>query len=240
MRIDLATRNTIILLSNKVLPGSPDSAIFINSTQMLINFLSNAEIGIGDIQNGTYTSVAKNIGSGLRDMALRPDGSGVLIADNGSGNILEYHIDTKKITTFAQNIGGVQGLAFDSNGALYAAAGGQVIQLDPATGKQLKTFNLPGSSDGMAYDGHLHTLDIAIGGSIVTLDPVTGRTTILIDGIGTADGVAVDRQGNLFIADSFGILELNVNNQLLIIGANTNGITWDDVAPLSGSGAASY
>ena len=43
-----------------------------------------------------------------------------------------------------------------------------------------------------------------------------------------------------FIADSFGVLKLNTSNQLLIIGTNTNGITWDDVAPLSGSGAASY
>ena len=92
----------------------------------------------------------------------------------------------------------------------------------------------------MAYDGHLHTLDLAIGGSIVSLDPLTGKTATLIDGIGTADGVSVDRQGNLFIADSIGVLELNVNNQLLIIGTNTNGYTWDDVAPLSGSGAASY
>ena len=240
VRIDLATRNTIILLSNKVLPGSPDSAVFINSTQMLINFPGNGEIGIGDIQSGTYTSIAKNLGGALRDMALRPDGNGVLIADNASGTIFEYHIDTRKVSTFAQNVGGVQGLAFDSNGALYAAAGSQVIQLDPTSGKQLKTFNLPGGSDGMAYDGHLHTLDIAVGGSIVTLDPLTGKTTTLIDGIGTTDGVSVDRQGNLFIADSIGVLELNVNNQLLIVGTDTNGYTWDDVAPLSGSGAASY
>ena len=239
VRIDLATRSMIILLSNKVLPGSPDSAVFINSTQMLIDFPGNGEVGIGDIQNGTYTSIGKNLGGSLRDMALRPDGSAMLIADNG-GTILEYHMDTKKITTFTQNIGGVQGLAFDSNGALYAAVGSQVIQLDPTGGKQLKTFNLPASSDGMAYDGHLHTLDIAAGGSIVTLDPVTGRIATLIDGIGTTDGVAVDRGGNLFIADSFGILELNTSNQLLIVGTNTNGITWDDVAPLSGSGAASY
>jgi len=239
VRIDLATRNTIILLSNKVLPGSPDSAVFMNSTQMLIDFPGNGEVGIGDIQNGTYTSIGKNLGSSLRDMALRPDGSSMLIADYG-GTILEYHLDTKKITTFTQNLGGIQGLAFDANGALYAAVNGQVIQLDPSTGKQLKTFNLPGGSDGMAYDGHLHTLDIAVGGSIVTLDPVTGKTTTLIDGIGTTDGVAVDRQGNLFIADSIGVLELNVNNQLLIVGTNTNGYTWDDVAPLSGSGAASY
>ena len=206
---------------------------------MLIDFPGNGEIGIGDIQNGTYTSIGKNLGGALRDMALRPDGSAMLIADNG-GTILEYHVDTKKVSTFVQNIGGVQGLAFDSNGALYAAVGGQVIQLDPASGKQIKTFNLPGGSDGMAYDGHLHTLDLAIGGSIVALDPVTGRTTTLIDGIGTTDGLAIDRQGNLFIADSFGVLELNTSNQLLIIGTNTNGITWDDVAPLSGSGAASY
>ena len=239
MRIDLATRKMTVLLSNKVLPGSPDSAVFINDTQMLIDFPGNGEVGVGDIQNGSYTSIGKNLGGSLRDMALRPDGSAMLIADAG-GTILEYHVDTKKITTFAQNIGGVQGLAFDSNGALYAAVGGQVIQLDPATGKQIKTFTLPGGSDGMAYDGHRHTLDLAIGSSIVALDPQTGATSILIDGIAVPDGLSVDRGGNLFIAAAIGVLELNTSNQLLIVGTNTNGITWDDVAPLSGSGAASY
>ena len=238
-RIDLSTRSVTVLLSNKVLPGTPDSIVFMSDTKMLIDFLNNGEIGIGDIQQGTYQSLGSGHGGALRDMALRPDGSGVLISD-ASGNILEYHVDSQNFTTFVQNLGGVQGLAFDSNGALYAAVGGQVIQLDPTSGKQLKTFNLPGGSDGLAYDGHHHTLDIAIGSSIVALDPQTGKTATLIDGITTPDGLAIDRQGNLFIADVIGVLELNTNNQLLIVGTNTAGITWDDVAPLSGAGAASY
>jgi WD40 repeat protein len=240
-RIDLATRSVTVLLSNKVLPGSdsPDSIVFINDTQMLIDFINSGEIGIGDIQQHTYKSLGAGHGGELRDMALRPNGSGVLISD-ASGNILEFHTDTQKISTFARNLSGVQGLAFDSNGAVYAAVGGQVIQLDPATGKQLRTLSLPGGSDGMAYDGHHHTLDIAVGSTIVALDPLTGKTSVLIDGIATPDGLAIDRQGNLFIADNIGVLELNINNQLLIVGTNTNGIAWDDVAPLSGAGAASY
>jgi len=238
-RIDLSTRSVTVLLSNKVLPGTPDSIVFMSDTKMLIDFLNNGEIGIGDIQQGTYQSLGAGHGGALRDMALRPDGSGVLISD-ANGNILEYHVDSQNFTTFVQNLGGVQGLAFDSNGALYAAVGGQVIQLDPTSGKQLKTFNLPGGSDGLAYDGHHHTLDIAVGSSIVALDPQTGKTAILTDGITTPDGLAIDRQGNLFIADVIGVLELNTNNQLLIVGTNTAGITWDDVAPLSGAGAASY
>ncbi len=238
-RIDLATRKITVLLSNKVLPGSPDSAIFISDTRVLLDFPNNGEIGIGDIQQGTYKAVGTGLGGSLRDMAVRPDGSSVLIADAG-GTILEYHLDTQKLSTFAQNIGGVQGLAFDSNGALYAAVGGSIIQLDPATGKQLKTIALQGGSDGMAYDGHHHTLDVAIGSSIVAVDPQTGATSLLIDGINTPDGLAVDRQGNLFIAAAIGVLELNTSNQLLLIGTNTNNITWDDVAPLSGAGAASY
>jgi hypothetical protein len=238
VRIDLATRNQTVLLSHKVLPGAPDSAVFINDTQMLINFPGNGEIGIGDIQNNSYKSITKVTGT-LRDMALRPDGSGVLISDT-NGNILEYHMSDQSVKPFIPNIGGVQGLAFGPDGALYAAVGGQVIQLDPASGKQIKTFNLPGGSDGMAYDPHRNTLDIASGPTIIALDPRTGSTSMLIDGIGTTDGVAIDRHGNLFIASSIGILELTLDNQLLIVGTDSNSVTWDDVAPLSGSGAANY
>lgn len=169
-------------------------------SQMPIDFPGNGEVGIGDIQHGTYTSIGTGLGGSLRDMALRPDGSGMLIADT-NGTILEYHVGSRK---------------------------------------QIKTFTLPGGSDGMAYDEHHHTLDLAIGSSIVSLDPKTGATGILIDGIATPDGLAIDRQGNLFIADNIGILELNTGNQLLIVGTNTSSIVWDDVAPLSGSGAASY
>jgi len=172
-------------------------------------------------------------------MALRPDGSGVLISDQG-GTILEYHTDTQKITTFAQSLPGPQGLAFDSNGNLFVAAGGQVLQLDPASGKQLRTYTLQGSSDGMAYDGRHHVLDVTVNDSIVSLDPTTGQMKTLINGISTPDGLAIDRQGNLFIADAIGVLELNTTNQLLIIGTDANGVSWDDVAPLSGTGAASY
>ena len=244
VRLDLATEHTTVLLSNQVLPAAaPDSIVFISGTQILIDFPYIGEIGIGDIQNGTYTPAATKLGE-LRDMALRLDGSSVLIAEADVGNILEYHLADRTVTTFAQNLSGVQGLAFDADGNLYAAVGSQVVQLDPANGKQIKTFDLPAGSDsdGMAYDRHRNTLDIALmsASAILTLDPKTGKTGTLIDNIGAPDGVAVDRQGNLFIASDIGVLELNTNNQLLNVSKNTPSAGWDDVAPLSGNGAASY
>jgi hypothetical protein len=239
VRIDLVTGHTTVLLSNKVLPGGPDSLIFISGTQILIDFPGNGEIGVGDIQRDTYTSIGTELGGSLRDMALRPDGSSVLIADTNGGNILEYHLANRRVTTFVQNLGGVQGLVFDADGNLYAAVGSQVVQLDPASGKQIKTFDLPAGSDGMAYDRHRNMLDIAAGSAIVTLDPKTGTTSMLLDNVG-GDGVAVDRQGNLFIANGTGVVELNTSNQVLNVIPNISGAYWDDVAPLSGSGAASY
>lgn len=240
-RIDVATRNRTVLIKNTALKDSPDSIVFISDTQVLIDFVSGGNLGIGDIQSGTYTQVAQNQGT-LRDMAVRPDGKSVLIASQSDGKLLEFTIANHSLKTFvqSQNLTGVQGLSFDPNGNLYAAVGSNVIQLDPTTGKQIKTFELPGGSDGMAYDQHLKTLDIASGNQILTLDPTTGKIKTLIDGIGETDGVAIDRHGNLFIASGIGVLELTTDNQLLMVGTNSNGVTWDDVAPLSGTGAASY
>lgn len=240
-RIDIATRNRIVLIKNTVLNNSPDSIVFISSTQVLIDFVGGGDLGIGDIQSGTYTRIAQNQGE-LRDMAVRPDGSSVLIAVQDSGKLLEFNIANHTLRTFvqSQNLAGVQGLAFDPSGNLYAAVSSNIIQLDATSGKQIKTFQLPGGTDGMAYDQHLKTLDIASGNQILTLDPTTGKIKTLLDGISGADGVAIDRHGNLFIASSIGVLELTTDNQLLIVGTDSNGVTWDDVAPLSGTGAASY
>ncbi|HEU5198612.1 MAG TPA: hypothetical protein VFU32_03180 [Ktedonobacterales bacterium] len=240
-RIDVATRNRTVLIKNTALKDSPDSIVFISDTQVLIDFVNGGNLGIGDIQNGTYTQVAQNQGT-LRDMAVRPDGKSVLIASQDGGKLLEFTISDHSLRTFvqSQNLVGVQGLAFDPSGNLYAAVGGNVLQLDATTGKQVKTFQLPGGSDGMAYDQHLKTLDIASGNQILTLDPATGKIKTLLDGISETDGVAIDRHGNLFIASAVGVLELTTDNQLLIVGTDSNGVTWDDVAPLSGTGAASY
>jgi hypothetical protein len=241
-RIDLATRNRTVLISNKVLPSVPDSVVFLSDTQVLLDFARNSgEIGLGDIQSGTYTRVFQGQDD-LRDMALRSDGSGVLIADTSAGKILEYHVANRSVTTFVQDqsLLGVQGLAFDSDGNLYAAVGGIVYQLDPGNGRQIKKFDLPGGSDGMAYDSHRSTLDIGSGEKVLALDPKSGKVSTVIDGVGDADGVAIDRHGNLFIAANIGVLELTTGNQLLIVGTDSNGAVWDDVAPLSGSGAVNY
>jgi streptogramin lyase len=246
VRLDLVTLHATVLLSNKVLPVGPDSLVFISDTKILIDFpyTNNGEIGIGDIQTGTYTTVAKGLGGELRDMALRPDGRSVLIADKSGGNILEFHVGNRSITTFAQNLSGIQGLAFDADSNLFAAVGSQVVQLDPASGKQIKIFDLLAGSDGdgMAYDRHRNTLDIALlnANAVVSLDPKTGKVSTLIDSISAPDGVAIDRQGNLFIASDKGVMELNTNNQLLNVSKNAPSAGWDDVTPLSGSGSASY
>ncbi len=183
-RIDLTTRNRMVLISNKALPGAPDSVVFISDTQVLLDFAENSgDIGLGDIQNGTYTRVFQGKDD-LRDMAVRPDGSGVLIADINAGKILEYHVADKSVGTFLQNqnLGNVQGLAFDTSGNFYAAVGSTVYQLDPTSGRQIKTFDIQNGSDGLAYDNHRSTLDVASGDKILALDPKTGKIATLIDG----------------------------------------------------------
>jgi hypothetical protein len=86
------------------------------------------------------------------------------------------------------------------------------------------------------------TLDIAVmsANAVVALDLKTGKVSTLIQNIEAPDSVAVGRQGNVFVAYDQGVLELNTNNQQLVFGASASGAGWDDVAPLSGSGAANY
>ncbi len=240
-RIDIATRAVTVLIKSDVLRNSPDSIVFLSDNLVLIDFVSGGDLGLGDIAAHSYTSVSQNHGQ-LRDMAALPDGSGALVSEQDTGTILRFRLSDRSVTTFTQAdfLKGVQGLAFDSDGNLYAAVGGTVYQLDPGNGRQIKKFDAPGGSDGMAYDKSRNALDIAAGNKILALDPKTGKVSTVIEGVGSADGVAIDRRGNLFIASNVGILELTTSNQLLIVGTNSNGVTWDDVAPLSGSGAVNY
>lgn len=240
-RIDIATRNVTVLIKSDKLQNSPDSIVFLSDNLVLIDFVGGGELGLGDIAAHSYTAVSQNHGQ-LRDMAVLPDGSGALVAEQDTGTILKFRLADRSLTTLVQAdfLRGVQGLAFDNDGNLYAAVGGTVYQLDPGNGRQIKKFDVPGGSDGMAYDKSRSTLDVAAGEKIQALDPKTGKVSTLIDGVGDADGVAIDRRGNLFIASNIGVLELNTSNQLLIVGTNSNGVTWDDVAPLSGSGAVNY
>ncbi|HEY7127228.1 MAG TPA: hypothetical protein VH540_25065 [Ktedonobacterales bacterium] len=240
-RIDIATRSVTVLIKSDKLQNSPDSIVFLSDNLVLIDFVSGGQLGLGDIAAHSYTTVSQNHGQ-LRDMAALPDGSGALVAEQDTGTILRFRLADRSLTTLVQAdfLRGVQGLAFDNDGNLYAAVGGTVYQLDPGNGRQIKKFDVPGGSDGMAYDKSRSTLDVAAGEKIQALDPKTGKVSTVIDGVGDADGVAIDRRGNLFIASNVGVLELSTSNQLLIVGTNSNGVLWDDVAPLSGSGAANY
>lgn len=208
-RIDITTRAVTVLIKSDQLRNSPDSIVFLSDTLVLIDFVGGGDLGLGDIAAHSYTSVSQNHGQ-LRDMAALPDGSGALVSEQDTGTILKFRLSDRSLTTLVQAdfLRGMQGLAFDSDGNLYAAVGGTVYQLDPGNGQQLKKFNAPGGSDGMAYDKSRSALDIAAGNKILALDPKTGKVSTVIEGVGDADGVAIDRRGNLFIASNLSLIHI--------------------------------
>ena len=233
-QVDTAT-SIITTITNT--PGLPDSLLFAPNGNLLYTINSTSPTAIGIFDGTTNTTV--NVGNDARDMTLAPDGKSVYVGDFSGGKIFQVDLTTHAVTQFASGLGPVDGIAFGSDGNLYAVANNrtQIDELD-STGAVIHSLAGFGQLDGMTFDSS--TNSIWVGANNATLYQFAlglgSSTAFTTANLGIIDGIASDGNGNLFVAN-FGsnIAKYNIGSNTAAIVATTPGI--DDLAPVAGLGA---
>jgi uncharacterized membrane protein len=249
--IDLVNLNTNTVTQLVDTDATGDSLIFDKNGDIVYDtYRDPGEIGIFDPHTNTNTIIASNYYA-LKDMVLQPGGNSVLIADDGDSEILSLDLNTSAITVFASGLPGINGLAYDSNGNLFAVdvSDDALLQLDPASGAVLQTIALPASADpdGMTYDAGTNSLWIAdeyagvIQVSNYLTSPQVQEFSMTMPAIGFFDGIESDGQGNLYIAESNGFNPGRIDEYNIAVNTYTplTSVSLDDLAPITGLGAPS-
>jgi hypothetical protein len=192
----------------------------------------------------------------LTAIALDPSGTSVLAADFAGGSIYRISLSTGTAMTLgsAGAFLSPTGLAYDSQGNLYAIIGdNQIEQINPTTGAVIKTGPLVGicssgcSLPSLTYDSFSNKLWAAddVNNCIHSFDLATLTPSACVGGgiFSGPGGIAADGAGNIFVASNAisvvvsYLLSYNITTGAItqVSNALSNGI--NGLAPLSGLGA---
>jgi sugar lactone lactonase YvrE len=115
------------------------------------------------------------------------------------GNIYKIAPDGVR-SSFASELNGPLGLAFDSTGNLFVASfGGAILKFAPDRTQSIFASGL-NDPEGLAFDA-AGNLFVADGGNVYEFSPQGARTTFA-SGLGHGSGLAFDSAGNLFVVDT--------------------------------------
>ena len=233
-KVDTST-NTITTVTNTP-AGLPDSLLFLSGSSIAYT-VNTGTPGIV-IYNGT-TNTTYASGGDARDLTLAPDGKSIYLGEYAQGEILKFDLTTHAYSLFASGLGGVDGLAFGSDGNLYAVVNGRT-QVDEfnSSGGIIATRGGFGQLDGMTFDSFTNSIWVgANNAALVKLALGLGSaTTYSPANLGTVDGVAADGSGHIYTANFLNsISKYDITGNTASVIASTPGI--DDLAPVSGLGA---
>jgi hypothetical protein len=234
LKVDLTTNTVTTVLS---IAANPDSLVFSGKN---ILFTEVIQGNLADFNTTTMT--VTNIATGFtqpRDLILEPGGTSTLVADFLGGTIDRVNLTTHIVTTlFTQTTtAGIDGLAYDSMGHLFAVLGrNEVAQIDPTTGAILNhTATFDGNLDGLTFDSSTGKLWVGSENGAIWEVP-TSLASETSFAAGAIDGLEADGKGNLFLAN-FGtnVQEFNIPTSTLTDLTAVPGI--DDLAPVAGIGS---
>lgn len=233
-KVDLTT-NTVTAFST---PGvNPDSLVFSGSNILF------TEVGQGTLALfNTTTHAVSTIATGFsepRDLILDPGGATALVADYVAGKIDRVNLTTHAVTTLSNFGTGIDGLAYDGSGDLFAVINRhQIDQINPTTGAIIKsTATFDNNLDGLTYDPTTGDLFVASeSGHLYEIPTSLVGSTEFSTGVGQVDGLEADGLGNIFMAN-FGtnVQEFNISTHVVTNLTSVTGI--DDLAPITGNGA---
>jgi streptogramin lyase len=232
--------NTASLVANA---NSPDSMLFLNSNTVLYTNYNGGQLESLNLTTGVSTPLVSGFANPV-DILLDPSGKTLLVTEQ-PGFIDRVNLSNNTFTRLVTGIGpNAGGLAYDSNGNLYAVLSNATIsQVNPTTGQILVNnnfVNLSGGLDGLTFDSFTGKLYATAqqGNEIYVLNPSNlASASVLVSGVIGPDGITSDGQGNLFIAAEHGgtLDQYNLVTNTLTVSASVPGI--DDPAPASGLGS---
>jgi len=233
-RVDLTTNTVTPVLT---VNANPDSLVFSGSNILFTEVLQGTLAQFNPMTN-TVTPIATSF-SQPRDLILDPGGASVLVADFVANQIDRVNLTTHAVTPLftATTTSGIDGLAYDASGNLFAVLGGeQIAQINPVTGAILNTTTtFDGHLDGLTFDPSTGKLWVGSGNGAIWEVP-TSLTTETSFPAGSIDGLVADGNGHLFLAN-FGVnvQEFTIATSTLTDLTAVPGI--DDLAPVVGRGA---
>lgn len=235
-----------------------DSLVFDHHGHIVASNESTGDLTLIDATTGRIITRALNSTKVpiLADLAMDPNSDnvyGISFRGNGPLGIVKISLTNGAVTSLnPDKLDGFGGIAISPDGSrLFAdsVSGGDLWELDPATGHVLRHTGAGGGADGMTIDpitGHLYIAS-SVNGTITEFDlgtPTAPALTYLsghFSGFNTADGITTDGGGNILIIGGFsnGRCCLNrVDPRANTSTQITNAIpSPDDVAPAAGAGA---
>jgi YVTN family beta-propeller protein len=239
-KVDVTTNSVTTLVNTG---ANPDSLVF-SGSNILFTEVIQGNLSLFNTTTDTISNVATGFAQ-PRDIVLDPGGKTALVADyyggdTGNGAIDRVDLTTGTVTPLFQSNGatyGVDGLAYDNKGNLFAVLGRhEIAQIDPTTGAILnQTTSFDGNLDGLTFDPTTGELWVGSENGAIWEVPtnLSGETSFPA---GSIDGLEADGLGHIFLAN-FGtdVQEFTIGTSTLTDLTSVPGI--DDLAPVIGGGA---
>jgi hypothetical protein len=251
---DVTTGTTTVIENPTKGTGDPDSLIFDTKGNIIYSLTNTIWYGYPYAQlrsfnpktlvDSVITPLTGQFSTDLRDLALDPSGTSVLVSDLQNMQVIRVNLSTGARTVLRQLSTFPNGLAYDNSGHLFVAAYDQILQLDPTTGAILNSsphLGYPNYLDGLTYDRGTNTLYAADNNHLQAFNPTTLASTAVAGSYiygATFDGVQSDGLGHIIIADTGdeGVAQYDIATATTKFLFSAPGV--DDIAPIVGLGSA--
>jgi len=239
LEVNMSTGTTTVLFNTA---STLDSLIVDSMGRILYTTSKVGTVSIFDPKTGANSVIVAGL-SYPRDLVFDPGQASILVSNFGKGEIDRVNLVTGALTPLLKKQGTVDGLAYDSQGHLFAVVNHhtQIVQIDPNSGAILNKLTVVTNHtiswyglDGLTYDpytGHLWATDVGAGANCLVEIPtdLSGFTLFQVGNLPGPDGIVSDGDGNLYVGvNAARAVEYNIPTDTITKSVKVKSI--DDIA----------